>query len=532
MSDHFNPVSGIDSPYNAALRFIDRNIEKGYGEKTAIYFENKQISYAELNKEVNQFAQALSDINVEHENRVMLLMHDSPEFIISFFGSVKIGAIPVPLNTLGTAKDYVYYLNHSRAKVLVVNDDLWENIKDFRSEFAYLRHVIVVSDHNYSYDNVIHFKDFVKGKSEYVKTFYSTVDDAAFWLYTSGSTGKPKGAIHLQKSMEHALSNFAKKVLRMTEDDVTLSASKLFFAYGLGNGMYFPLGVGASTVLMKDKPTPEKVFEAIERYKPTIFFGVPTLYGSMLDYVERSEKKYDLSSIRVCVSAGEKLPSHYFKKWKEKFSINILDGIGSTEVLHIYLSNTLENFKPGSTGKVVPGYEAKIVNEKFEPVESNEVGDLLIKGDSITAGYWSNSVQNKMKLNGEWLHTGDKYYKDEDGYYWYVGRSDDMLNVGGILVSPIEIESALIDHTDVLEVAVQGNENEKGLEKPKAYVVLKEGVVGNSDKEAELIQYVRGKLAKHKYPREITFMESLPKTTTGKIQRFKLKQSLTDTNNV
>src|SRR5699024_2409029 len=417
----------------------------GFEDKTAIYFEDKEYSYLEVRKQVNQFANALSDARVEHENRVILLLKDSPEFVFSFFCSIKNGAVPIPLNKLGTEKDYAYYLNKSRAKVLVVHDDLWEQIKHHRSEFAYLKHVIIVSDHSETLDNdIIEYSEFVNNKSDKLKAFYSTVDDQAFWLYTSGSTGKPKGVMHLQKSMEYSLDNFAKKILRITKDDVTLSASKLFFAYGLGNGMFFPLGMGASTILLKDKPTPELIFEAIEKYKPSIFFGVPTLYGTMLDYHDRLEKKYDLSSIRICVSAGEQLPATFVERWKEEFNLDILDGIGSTEALHIYLSNTPEHVKPGSTGRPVPGYDAKVVDENLNEGGVDEVGELMLKGDSILQGYWNNIAENRRKFHGEWMLTGDQYSKDEDGFFWYQGRTDDMMKVGGIWVSPIEIESVLI----------------------------------------------------------------------------------------
>ncbi|MFD1360817.1 benzoate-CoA ligase family protein [Lentibacillus salinarum] len=523
MSDYYNSVSNIGTPYNTTVRFIDENIEKGFGEKTAIYFEDNQITYSKLKQKVDQFGSALYAADIKHENRVILLLHDSPELVYSFYGSIKIGAVPIPLNTLGTSDDYIYYLNHSRAKVLVVHEDLWEKIKDVRQEFAYVEHVVVVSDEESSSEGTIGFNDFIKDSPSNLKAFHSTKDDHAFWLYTSGSTGRPKGVIHSQDSMEYALENYAKKILGITENDVTLSASKLFFAYGLGNGMYFPLGVGASTVLLKDKPTPELIFEAIEKYKPSIFFGVPTLYGAMLDFQNRSERNYDLSSIRLCVSAGENLPATFVSKWKEQFDLDILDGIGSSEALHIYLSNTPDNIKPGSTGRIVPGYEAKIVNENFETLGENEVGELVIKGDSILTGYWSNNSENKKRIHGEWMRTGDQYSRDEDGFFWYHGRTDDMMKVGGIWVSPIEVESVLIDHEDVLEVAVVGDEVENRLIKPKAYVVLKEGVKGDEEKESELKNYVRSNLAKYKYPREITFMDELPKTSSGKIQRFKLK---------
>jgi benzoate-CoA ligase len=524
MSEHYTPVSELGKPYNASVRFIEENVENGKGNKTAIYFQDEQITYHQLKQNVDQFASALSKIGVEHENRVLLLMHDSPQFVYSFYGAIKRGAVPIPVNILGTVKDYTYYLNNSRAKMLVAHEDLWNRIKDAREHFAYLEHVVVVKDGEATPENTIDYDSFIDVKAENVKAFHTSPDDSAFWLYTSGSTGRPKGVVHLQKNMEYTLDNFAKKVLKMTEDDVTLSASKLFFAYGLGNGMSFPLGVGASTVLLKDKPTPERVFEAIEKYKPSIFFGVPTLYGAMLDFHDRSEKKYDLSSIRICVSAGEQLPATFVTRWKEEFNLDILDGIGSTEALHIYLSNTPDNIKPGSTGKLVPGYDAKIVDENLNEVGVDEVGELMLKGDSILQGYWGNIAENRRKFHGEWMRTGDQYSKDKDGFFWYQGRTDDMMKVGGIWVSPIEIESVLISHKDILEVAVVGQEENTGLMKPKAYVVLKEGIEANEEKAQELKEYCRSNLAKHKFPREVEFMEELPKTTSGKIQRFKLKQ--------
>jgi benzoate-CoA ligase len=325
--------------------------------------------------------------------------------------------------------------------------------------------------------------------------------------------------------MQFALDTYAKRVLKITEADITFSASKLFFAYGLGNGMYFPLGVGASTVLMPDRPLPEKVFETIEKYRPTIFFGVPTLYGSMIDLVERSGKTYDLSSIRVSVSAGESLPAKYVRKWRELFGTDILDGLGSTEVLHIFLSNQIGDIREGSSGKLVPGYEAKIVNEMGVALSANETGDLLVKGDSIAHGYWNLHEENKRKFSGEWLHTGDKYYVDEEGYFWYCGRSDDMIKVGGIWVSPIEIENALLQHEAVLEVAVVGVQQEENLTHPKAFVVLKNGVTPLDSLKKDMQDYLKQRLAPYKYPRLIEFVDELPKTSTGKIQRFKLRIS-------
>ncbi|WP_306301368.1 benzoate-CoA ligase family protein [Thalassobacillus sp. C254] len=320
-----------------------------------------------------------------------------------------------------------------------------------------------------------------------------------------------------------AFENYAKNILNIHKNDRTFSASKLFFAYGLGNGMYFPFAAGGTTILLKERPTPAKVFEVIEEKKPTIFFGVPTLYGAMMRYAEEIGRPLDLSSIRVCVSAGEALPASYAKKWKEMFGLEILDGIGSTEALHIFLSNRMNEVQPGSTGKVVPGYEAKVINEEGKQLPPNEIGDLVIKGESITSGYWCNLSENHQKFQGEWMKTGDKYYQDEKGYFWYCGRSDDMLKVGGIWVSPIEIETSLLRREDIEEVAVIGEKNKENLVYPKAYIVLREKEKASEELKETLKLYVKQNLAPYKYPREIEFIDDLPKTATGKIQRFKLK---------
>ncbi|MFE4896243.1 benzoate-CoA ligase family protein [Peribacillus butanolivorans] len=518
-------IRGLGARYNASYNFFQKNIEVGRGDKAAIYYEDRFYTYQEIDTSANQFGAALKELNIEMEQRVLLLLHDSPEFIISFFGAIKVGAIPIPANTLLPLKDYEFLLNNSRSKVLVTTCERWEELKVIKNRLLFLKHVILVDGENQPLKEADEhsFHNLIKGKDKELPPCYSNINDQAFWLYTSGSTGEPKGVIHLQTDMEEAFKNYAKNILQITENDITFSASKLFFAYGLGNGMYFPLGAGATTVLMPDRPTAEKVFETIEKYRPTIFFGVPTLYGSMLNYLEKTKKNYDLSSIRLCVSAGEALPASYIEQWKNVFNIDIIDGIGSTESLHIYLSNQVNQIRQGSTGKVVPGYEAKIVDEDGQEAAVNEVGDLLIKGESIAASYWNLNEENKQKFIGDWLVTGDKYFKDEDGFYWYAGRIDDMMKVNGIWVSPIEIENALLSHPDILETAVVAVNDENNLIKPKAYIVLKAGVEPREELKLEFKGFIKKVLAPYKYPRVIEFVNELPKTTTGKIQRFKLR---------
>jgi benzoate-CoA ligase len=516
-------LRGVKERYNAANRFIEANVRNGLGSKTAIICGDKKVTYNDLLSFTNKIGSALKSVGVESENRIILLTYDSPEFVVSFFGAMKIGAIPIPISTMLQPHDYEYMLNNSRAKVLVVHEDFWDKMKDNRDRYIFLKQVIVISEQSSKNIDVIDFQQFIDRAPAELESFYTTYEDTGFWLYSSGSTGNPKGVIHHHKSMEAAFENYAKQVLQIAENDITFSASKLFFAYGLGNGMYFPFGAGGTTVLLKDRPTPDKVLEVLVDSKPTIFFGVPTLYGAMINYVEKTGKLPDLSSVRICVSAGEALPSIFIKKWRELFNLEILDGIGSTEAAHIYLSNRIGDIKPGSTGKIVPGYEARILNDQSIEVGPNETGDLLIKGESLTGGYWCNLKENHRKFYGEWMYTGDKYYQDDEGYFWYAGRSDDMLKVGGIWVSPIEIETLLFQHEKVLEVAVIGMKTENNLVYPKAYIVLKDGIIPSEEISQELKTYVKNNLAPYKYPREIEFLDELPKTATGKVQRFRLR---------
>ena len=516
--------------FNAADYFLDRNIRQGRGHEIAVYTEYKNYTYNDIQKMTNKTANAMRELGLQFDDRIMILMLDVPQFYAAFWGAIKIGAVPIPVNTMLTPKDYEYYLNDSRAKALIVSEQLLPLVQQIEGDLLYLRDLIVISEISGAH---IPFKQKYKHAPATAKTAYTTKDDVGFWLYSSGSTGSPKGAIHSQYDMVVTSEAFAKGVLGLTKDDICFSAARLFFAYGLGNGMYFPMSVGGAAVLNPNPPTPENVFRHLEKFRPTVFFGVPTLYGQMLAYMERQDREkgtkpdpngdHPLSSVRICVSSGEALPTELYYRWKKRFGIDILDCIGSTEMLHIFLANYPDDIRVGSTGKPVPGYELKLVDEEGQEVPRGEIGTLLVKGDSAAQQYWRKREKTRITMQGEWINTGDKYYIDEDGYYWCAGRADDMLKVGGIWVSPLEVENCLSQHPAVMECAVVGQADDKGLIKPKAYVVLRNGFDGSDELVEELKKWVLDRLAKFKYPRWIEFVSQLPKSATGKIQRFKLR---------
>ncbi len=513
-------LENISEQLNAANVFVDENVQNGRGQNIAIYNGDETLTYRDALELVNRTGNALKNIGIDGEERVMLLLLDSPEFVASFFGAIKIGAVPIPTNTMLKANDYQYFLNDSGAKTLIVHDVLLTEIEKIKSNLKYLKNIIVVGNAGGDY---LSFDDLVMKESSDLEAAETSKDDAAFWLYSSGSTGSPKGVVHLHHDMLYCSDLYAKNVLGINEKDVTFSAAKLFFAYGLGNSLYFPFRVGASAILYPEKPDPEKVFQIIERYKPTLFYGVPTLYAKMLQSMENGDIKPDLNSLRLCVSAGEQLPAEIYQRWKNLTNLEILDGIGSTEVLHIFISNRQGEVKPGSSGQIVPGYEARIVDENGIEVKTGEIGNLMIKGDSNAPYYWKKHDKTKKTMIGEWIHTGDKYYKDSEGYFWHCGRSDDMMKVSGMWVSPIEIENILASHKAVMECAVVGNLDEDKLVKPKAHIVLKEGYEPSSLLKEELQKFVLDRAAPYKHPRWIEFIDSLPRTATGKVQRFKLR---------
>lgn len=512
----------LDLPdkYNAVTTFVDSHVNEGRAGRTAIYYNGEQISYGRVYEMVNRFGNALRELGVEAENRVFLLLPDSPELVYGYFGAMKIGAVPVPVNNRLTPADYVYMLNDSRAKVLVLPEEMLEMVERIKPELRFVKHFVVQGQAPAGY---LSLPELLTGASPELDPEETSKDDMAFWLYSSGSTGMPKGVVHLHHDWIHCRELYAKKILAIGPEDISISVSKLFHAYGLGNGLIFPFYVGGATVLYPDVPRPEPFLATADRHQVTLFYGVPTFYAAALA-IPDIEKKYPLRSLRLCVSAGEPLPAALFNRWKERFGVEILDGIGSTEVLHIYISSRPGQVRPGSTGKPVEGYDVKIVDEDGNELPPGQTGTLWVRGESTTPYFWNKHIRTKQLLLGEWYNTGDRWYVDEDGYFWYAGRADDAFKCRGEWVEPVEIENVLIEHEAVLESGVVGVKDKDGLEKPMAFVVLKPGVEASDELAEELKGFVRNRLAGYKVPAWIRFVEELPKTAAGKIQRYKLRE--------
>jgi benzoate-CoA ligase family protein len=511
----------LPDEFNAAAYFIDRHIHEGRGQKVAIECGEEKTTYQQLYDRVNRLGNGLKSLGVRMEERVLLLLLDTPDFAVSFFAAIKIGAVPVPVNTLLKPADYKYLLNNSRARMLLVSSSLLDLITAIpRMELPYLDAIVAIGE---APSGTIPFDELIGRSSAELPHAPTRKDDAAFWLYSSGSTGQPKGCVHLQHDMVISAERYAKAILNITENDRFFSVAKLFFAYGLGNGLYFPLAVGGTSILLPGPPRPQNVFEMIERHKPTLFFSVPSNYVKLLAHPAPGQHDFDLSSVRHAVSAGEALPASVFHRFKERFGIEILDAIGSTEALHMMISNAPGQVRPGSSGKILPGFEAKIVDDNDQPVRQGEIGNLLVKADATCAYYWNEHEKSKATIAGHWLRTGDKYHQDQDGYFWYEGRTDDMLKVSGVWVSPIEIEHVLSEHPKVLEVAVVFWKDADELFKPAACVVLRDGANGNPELARELQEFVLARLPVYKRPHWVEFLNELPKTATGKVQRYKLR---------
>ena len=509
----------IPEAFNVADYLVARHLREGRGDRTALVTADRSITYNELSELVDRAGGALSAIGVAREQRVVLLLHDGPAFYAAFLGAIKIGAVPIPINTLLRQGDYQFIFNDSRAVIGIVSEPLIGEILPIAHLLPCLKHLIVSGGTGAGLPS---FEELIEAAQPARAAANTHRDEPAFWLYSSGSTGTPKGAIHLHHDIVYTIDGYARGVLGMNERDRCLSAAKLFFAYGLGNSLSFPLGVGAQAVVYPGRPAPEAMFEAIARFHPTIFFAVPTLFAAMLQ-IENAAMRFDLSSVRFCVSAGEALPSEIFRRWKERFGLEIVDGLGSTEMLHIFLSNRPGACQPGTSGVEVPGYAARIVGDDGAPVPAGSLGTLMVSGESAAAGYWNQHEKTKATFQGHWVNTGDKYFRDEQGYYHYCGRSDDMLKVGGIWVSPVEVENTVLSHEAVLECAVVGVTDTDGLTKPKAFVVARPGVEATDEIAREIQAFVKSRIAPYKYPRWIEFVAELPKTATGKLQRFRLR---------
>lgn len=502
--------------FNVAVPFIDRHLTEGRSDKVAIRTPDGDVTYAELAENVNRCGNLLNSRGIARGDRVLMIVKDCPEFFYLFWGAIKAGFIPVPVNTLLRTDDYRHMIEDSECAVVVYSPEFESEVEPALAQASHKPIPITVSGNEGS------LQALMKKESASLEASPAKPDDECFWLYSSGSTGRPKGAVHRHRDIVITCVHYAIDTLDMNENDICFSAAKLFFAYGLGNAMTFPLWVGATAVLSDERPSPEMTFDLIERFKPTLYFGVPTLYAAQLRYL--AETKRDLSSIRACVSAGEALPADILRRWKDETGLIILDGIGSTELLHIFISNRLDDYQPGTSGREVPGYEASVVDEDGNPVRHGEIGKLMVRGESSAVYYWNNEDKTAETMLGEWINTGDTYIKDKEGYYTYCGRSDDMLKVGGIWCSPVEIESRLIEHPKVLEAAIVGRADDDQLIKPEAYVVLNNPGDAGPRLVDELLEHCKSGLARYKYPRWFNFVDDLPKTATGKIQRFRLRQ--------
>jgi benzoate-CoA ligase len=504
--------------YNAAADLIERNLAAGRGAKTAFIDDAGRCSFAELAERAGRFANLLRRLGVQREQRILLCLHDGIDFPTAFLGAIEAGIVPVAVNTQLGAGDFAFMLADSRARAVVVSAAVLGAMTAAVAMLPPPRPELVVSGDTPGAPSLAARLAELPTASETAPTH---PDEPCFWLYSSGSTGRPKGTVHLHRSLVATADYYAIPVIGIGASDVVFSAAKLFFAFGLGNALTFPLAVGATSILAAERPSPASVGRILREQRPTIFCAVPTLYAALLAGSELPG--CDELALRRCVSAGEALPAEIGRRWSQRTGVDILDGIGSTEMLHIFLSNRPGEVRYGTTGRPLSGYDVMIVDEAGRPVPRGEIGDLLVDGPSSAAGYWNNRERSRATFRGSWTWTGDKYYEDADGYFVYCGRSDDMLKVHGMWVSPAEVEAALVAHPAVLEAAVVGAADADGLVKPKAFVVAKPGVPVDGDLEGALAAHVRRSLAPFKCPRAFVFLDELPKTATGKIQRFKLR---------
>ena len=508
---------------NAVDYFLDRHIREGRADAPAFTDGTRQLSYGALHAASHRFAAALAAAGIGRERRVCLLLLDTVDFPVAFWGALRAGVIPVPMNTLLPPAVVAHILADSRAEAVFVAAALLPGLASTFAGLRALRHIVVVGD-GAAPPGTTTLADFLARGSDTAETVQAPDDEVAVWFYSSGSTGNPKGVRHVHASLRATADTYGAQVLGIRADDVVFSAAKMFFSYGFGNSVSFPMSVGAASVLLTGRPTPDPVLAAIRRHRPSVFCGVPTLYAALLAQPALGTGAGS-DRLRRCVSAGEPLPEQIGRHWRERVGIDILDGIGSTEMLHIFLSNRPDDLRYGTTGRAVPGYDLRIIDAEGHDVADGVQGELIVRGPSAADGYWNQRDKSRRTFCGEWTHTGDTYTRDADGYYRYNGRNDDMMKVSGIWVSPFEVEEALIDHPAVLEAAVVGHADADGLIKPRAFVVLRpdDTAIDPARLRDELKTHVKEKVGPWKYPRWIEIVDSLPKTATGKIQRFRLR---------
>jgi benzoate-CoA ligase family protein len=510
----------VTEPFNLSAVLLDEHLAAGGGDRPAIRYEGATLTYRDVSRHVARVGNALRSLDVEMEDRVALLLPDSPEFVATFLGAIRIGAVPVTLSIYLTSEEYAELLADCRARVLVAHASVMPRVAPIRDGLPYLRHIVIAGG-EHGDDRA--YDELTRAQPDELGPEATTVDDMAFWQYSSGTTGRPKAVVHLHGPAATPAELHGTHVVGMRADDRVLSVAKLFFSYGLGASLLIPFGHGASSILIPGRPEPRLVFETIARERPTLLYSVPTSYAALLAVPEAEHR--DVSSLRCCISAGESLPAPLFERWRDRFGLEILDGIGSTEIGYIAISNFPGHARPGTSGQVIPGYEARVQRADGEPAAVDEVGDLLVRGPSTAAFYWRRRAATQHTFRGEWVFTGDRYSIDADGYYTNHGRSDDLLRVSGHWVSPLEVESVLLRHAAVRECAVVARADGDGLIKPCAYVVCADGAAAAPALADELKAFVKDALASYKYPRWVEFIPELPKTSTGKIQRFKLRQT-------